>query len=449
MRARAAPLIVILALVADAACGASTAQSRSQPQRSPQKRLAFAILEDYDKGDNLADVAKHLELFRQLGVTTWRGSFGWDDYEPSRGTYDFAWLHRFADLAASRGIMLRPYIGYTPRWAAAGGADRDDWNDPPRDLDDWYQFVRALSSALRCHRNVLSFEIYNEENVKQWWDGSAEAYRRTLERGAAAVRAGNPRAAVLLGGMVYPDAEWLRAICAVRDGEPTPAFDIIPFHAYPETWTPPDVTLDKYLGRSFGDGFVKSADALCGAKPIWINETGFATVPGRTEREQAAWWIRAIATFAAEPRIEEIGIYEIKDLKPDRAAIGDTPNYHLGITQVDRTRKMAFQTIAMLVRILANAPFTIEDSAAASAATATDSVNDVERHAFHLGDGSELLVLWTRGAAAAVAVRLPRHATRGWEYGVDGQMTRKFRVDDDALTGLQLQPGEPRVCHLK
>src|SRR3954449_2781481 len=113
MSAPAARLIIVLALVADAACGRAV-HSRSQPQGSAQKRLTFAILEDYDKGDDLADVAKDVALFRQLGVTTWRGSFGWDDYEPSRGTYDFDWLHRFADLAASSGIMLRPYIGYTP-----------------------------------------------------------------------------------------------------------------------------------------------------------------------------------------------------------------------------------------------------------------------------------------------------------------------------------------------
>ena len=72
------------------------------------RRVDFSILEDYDKGDDLGDVAKDFDLFRQLGVTTWRGSFGWDDYEPSRGHYDFDWLHRFADLAESRGITLRP-----------------------------------------------------------------------------------------------------------------------------------------------------------------------------------------------------------------------------------------------------------------------------------------------------------------------------------------------------
>jgi glycosyl hydrolase family 42 (putative beta-galactosidase) len=89
------------------------------------RRVDFGILEDYDKNEDLGDVAKDFDLFRQLGVTTWRGSFGWDDYEPSRGHYDFDWLHRFADLAESRDITLRPYIGYTPAWAAVGGSDKD------------------------------------------------------------------------------------------------------------------------------------------------------------------------------------------------------------------------------------------------------------------------------------------------------------------------------------
>ncbi|MBZ0157743.1 MAG: beta-galactosidase [Alphaproteobacteria bacterium] len=78
------------------------------------KRISFSILEDYDKGENLKEVAADFALFRELGVTTWRGSFGWDDYEPSRGNYDFAWLHRFAELAARNDITLRPYSAIRP-----------------------------------------------------------------------------------------------------------------------------------------------------------------------------------------------------------------------------------------------------------------------------------------------------------------------------------------------
>lgn len=233
---------------------------------SRAKRVGFSILEDYDKGENLADVAKDFALFRELGVTTWRGSFGWDDYEPSRGHYDLEWLHRFADLAARYGITLRPYVGYTPEWAASGGSDQEPWNDPPRDLADWERFVRRLATEMRRHRNIASYEIYNEENVAQWWDGSPSRYNEVLQRGATAIKAADRRAKVLLGGMVYPDETWIEHVCG--EGHRGRAIDIVPFHAYPETWTPPEVDLERYLGSQFNDRFVRSVDMACGRKPI-------------------------------------------------------------------------------------------------------------------------------------------------------------------------------------
>ncbi|HEX5581509.1 MAG TPA: beta-galactosidase, partial [Gemmatimonadaceae bacterium] len=101
------------------AAGATTTEVRAAAPAAFTKRLEFAILEDYDKGDDLAEVERDFRLMRELGVTTWRGSFGWDDYEPDSGRYDFEWLHRFAERAARHGIRLRPYLGYTPEWAAA------------------------------------------------------------------------------------------------------------------------------------------------------------------------------------------------------------------------------------------------------------------------------------------------------------------------------------------
>jgi hypothetical protein len=83
------------------------ADAQSPGERKP---VSFAILEDYDKGDDLKEVAADFALFEALEIRTWRGSFGWDDYEPSRGRYDFAWLHRFAELARTHRIELRPYI---------------------------------------------------------------------------------------------------------------------------------------------------------------------------------------------------------------------------------------------------------------------------------------------------------------------------------------------------
>ena len=72
--------------------------------------VSYAILEDYDKGQDLNDVALDFRMMNELGVDTWRGSFGWDDYEPERGNYDFTWLHEFMERADVYGIKLRPYL---------------------------------------------------------------------------------------------------------------------------------------------------------------------------------------------------------------------------------------------------------------------------------------------------------------------------------------------------
>jgi len=430
-------LKIVLSLALTVAC--------SRPPESPvapggQKRLTFSILEDYDKGQDLDDARRDFELFAELGITTWRGSFGWDDYEPARGRYDFDWLHRFAELAAAHHITLRPYIGYTPSWAAAGGTDRDVWNDPPADLDAWARFVQTLAAEMRRHRNIVSYEIYNEENARQWWDGTPATYREVLRRAIAAIKAGNPDAQLLLGGMVYPDTQWLDAIC---DGDGSGRqVDVIPFHAYPETWE--DVPAESYLGPSFESGFVASADEACGRKPLWINEVGYATTPGRTESEQAEWWARAIATFAAEPRIEHIGIYEIKDAPRDKPVIGDAPNYHLGLADPQRRKKLAFKTIKLLVALLGTQPIAPATPRVGTPAGAS-LAPEVYRHLFIGADGQRVLFLWTRTADASIDVQLGGAAREVVEYGIDGTRSGQRPVRDGWLRAVALRRGVVRI----
>ena len=431
-------LLVVVALTA-----ACSRPARPSAAGAAPKRVSFSILEDYDKGENLDEVARDFALFKELGVTTWRGSFGWDDYEPVRGSYDFAWLHRFATLAADRGITLRPYIGYTPAWAASGGTDGDAWNDPPTDLDRWSLFVRTLATEMRRHANVVSFEIYNEENVRQWWDGSPAAYREVLRRGADAVEAGNPDAQLLLGGMVFPDREWIEAVC--DDDGSGRRVDVIPFHAYPETWTPQDVTVETYIGPTFTSDFVAPTDAACGRKPLWINETGYATTPGRTEADQAQWWVRAIATFVAEPRIEHIGIYEIKDLPRDREVIGDAPNYHLGLARADRSRKLAFGTVARLVSMLGREP--VAPSSPPVVVSPPAAATTVQRHLFTRADGRRFLFLWTRSGDATVDVEVGAAAV-ATEYGLGGNVAGEVAVSDGRLRRIALRAGSVRFFEI-
>lgn len=408
-------------------------------QDTPEwKPVSFAILEDYDAGDDLEEVRKDFALFERLEIRTWRGSLGWDDYEPVRGRLELEWLHRFVQLAAAHRLELRPYVGYTPEWAARpGGRDAEAWNNPPLRPGDWDRFAGALADALERYPHVRSYEIYNEENVAQWWDGSAADYANVLKRGARAISRRDGDAEVLFGGLVFPDTEWVEAVCGVPGvGK---AFTVLPVHAYPETWTPKEVTVENYLGGLAA--FVSAADRACGRKAIWINETGFATVPGRSEREQAAWWVRAVATFLATPRVEHIGVYEIKDLPLDRPAIGDAPNYHLGLTRTDRTPKLAFHTVDLLTDLLDVGRLAVDDRLV-KIGVEGGTLGELHQHLFRRPDGTRVLFVWDRLQGPAVRIDVPG-ATSLIEYDLDG--TAAPTQPASTLQRVQLVPGVPRV----
>lgn len=411
------------------------------PARTPPvtKPISFAVLEDYDKGADLRMVARDFALFRELGVPAWRGSFGWDDYEPERGQYDLAWLADFAALADSMGIALRPYLGYTPAWAARGGRDEQVWNDPPRALGEWARFAETVARTLAGHPAVRSYEIYNEENVPLWWDGTADDYAAVLRAGAAAVRRGDPDAEVLLGGMVWPDLEWLEHACAA--GAP---FDVLPFHAYPETWTHDSVTVERYLDPGYTRVFLPAADSLCGHRPIWINETGFATTPGKSDRAQAEWWARAFATFLAAPRVEHLGIYEIRDQRLDTPVIGDAPNYYLGLVRRDGTKKPAFETVRLLVGLFGADSITVADGDLDVRVTG-GKAGELYHHLFIRPDGRRLAFVWDRTGRPTVDLWFRNRIGPARLYELDGSSRPWTSTSGRAIRDVPLTAGAVRI----
>lgn len=437
---RAGQIAVVIASL-----GCAPAQVASPPARSGSaaaaaftKDVSFAILEDYDKGQDLREVERDFELMKELGVRTWRGGFGWDDYEPERDRYDFAWLHQFAELAARHGIELRPYVGDTPAWASAGGSDDQAWNDPPARPAEWADFVRRLVTAMRRHPNVRSWEIYNKENVRLWWDGTAEQYAAVLAAGARAVREADPNAELLLGGLVWPDAVWVEWACGAA------RVDVVPFHAYPEAWTPESVDVERYLDRGYRDSFVPAVRAQCGDPPIWINETGYATTEGRSERDQANWWARAFATFLADPDVEHLGISELKDLPPESTVIGGTPNYHLGLTRVDRTPKLAFHTVDLLTDLLDVGRLTVADGELGVRVSA-GRAGALHHHLFVRPDGRQVLIVWDKHGAPTLDISLTRPGARVTEYTLDGRAVPFPQFDGRGLRRVRLALGHVRI----
>jgi YD repeat-containing protein len=435
-------LCLLLALVlcgGSAGCEPFPAVKRLIP-RHLARMVSFAVLEDYDKGTDLNEVAKDFELMKELGIDLLRCSLGWDDYEPIQGQYDFAWLKQFVQLAQRYGIKLRPYIGYTPSWAGAPGSDDQDWNNPPRDYRLWHRFVYRLATALREYRNVLSYEIYNEQNARLWWDGSIEQYKETLRQAALAIRAADPDAQVILGGFVFADDHWLESI--VHSGH-AQYYDITPFHAYPETWTAQDVVVENYLDARY-QAFVRYNRTLGEGEPIWINEMGFATTSGKSELDQANWWARAVSSFLADPEIEHIGVYEIKDLAAGQNVIGDEKNYHLGITRTDRTKKLAFHTVALLKELLGTGPISVANSEL-TVTILEGAPRELHWRLFRRWDGKQVLFIYDKAGTPTLRVSFRTARATAFRYDLNGRSTRVRDFDGESLGALQLTAGQVAI----
>ncbi len=176
---------------------------------------------------------------------------------------------------------------------------------------------------------------------------------------------------------------------------------IVPFHAYPETWTPEGVRAENHLGPSFATGFVRTVDRSWGPKPIWINETGFATVEGRSERDQAESWSRAVA----------------------------------------------FHTIQRLAALLGSMPVAIDDGSLV--VTAPDPQRaDVFAHVVLRADGAQLLFVWAR-RDATVSLDLRRAGSCEIEYRIDGAPKPAQPLEGRALSRMSLTAGEVRPCEIR
>lgn len=441
-------LSLVLALASLVACAPSSSPSSSgggnpAPATAFSKHVSFAIDAEYGAGDSLEVVARDFARIRELGVRTWRGPIAWDDHEPERGRYDLAWLHAFAERARADGITLRPYVTYTPAWETIVGlGDGRASDDPPRDLGAWEQFVDTLVRGMSRHDNIASWELYNGRQVMPGWDGTPEEYDSTLASGMRAARRADPRAVVFPGGPASADAGWMAHACAAA--RPHGGIAVAAVHAYPETWAADSVTVEGWLDAGFRDNYLARMSEACGPVPVWINEAGFATGKGATEHDQAAWWVRAVGSWLALPRVEHIGIGQLRDATPGRRAIGDAASPHRGLLTADGRPRLAFSTVRMLVSLFDTGRLTVADGELV--AQPRDSAGArTYQHLFVRPDGRQVLVAWSVGGTASMAYLIPRGGRAARAYALDGTDMPWSSFDGRTLDDVALVPGTPRV----
>ena len=433
---------IMLALGGAAGPDASAEKGCSIQVSSPRfERVTLALREDYEKGDDLSDIAKDFALMNELGIGELQFNIGWDDYEPRPGVYDFAWLHKFVDLAAQHGIKLRPYICYPPGWAAKA------WNSPPADLDHWREFCLALGRDMKRHPNILSYEIWMEQNSQMWWAGTIEEYRSLFDQAAEALRSADPDCEIFFDGLTVPNHQWLDVFA---DGA-TDCGDAVLLHCFHETWGPRGVAIEDSLGPLYTDHFLPVVERRAAGKPIWMSECGYSTL-NRSEESQANFIARAVPHFLANTagghRFTRFTYYETKDLPEGSPMIGDEHNYHFGLCRADRTKKLAFHTYALLAKLL--------NGRAIAPADHEVSITAIEgcfgkqyHHLLKRDDSAQILFVYDKENSVTARAVLATSGKTCTKYALDGTSQMWPGFDGHTISDLQLSPGDVSVFEIK
>lgn len=361
----------------------------------------LGLCEDYPEESTTTEIIrKDLELLRQTGVKLLRISFGWDGIETAKDRYDWGFWDEFVRMAVDDyGITLIPYVCYTPLWNATSQDPNEFWRSPPRDYEEFGEFMTDLVN--RYKDRIKSWELWNEPDIEWYWMGEPAQYARLLKAGSEAVRAADPEATVVMGGIAH-DTEWFRWL--LRDHQVARYVDVFNMHNYYETWADkPLEDIGPYINEvaeivaRYGEG-----------KPVWMAEVGYSTYRNgprvsdsymayydyeHTPAYQAVDMVRRVTAALSTGKLSVLAWYEIKDLPPASETIGDQQNNStLGIARNDHTPKPAAQAITFLNKLYGEPMRSIDAEVRVLRTVGSDAVV----HAFEQEDGDVIVVGWLR-----------------------------------------------------
>jgi hypothetical protein len=271
-------------------------------------------------------------------------------------------IRRFAKLArryVRRGYRVELQLRYHPRAAQEG------------DIRAWVRFVREVVRRFGPNHGVIGLQVTNEVNLypvaPDASDSSFARARDALIRGVEAAhrtarRRGFRQLRIGFNWFYRTDPAneagfwaYLRDKGGRRFAR---AVDWVGLDAYPGTVFPPVPTP---VGSGFRDAMVQALDELrrcympiarLGMRvPIHVEENGWPTGPGRTEREQVVAARQMVGAVNDLRRIDHVTDYRWFDLRDHNTS---SPNFqqHYGLLRDDYTRKRAFGVYRRLVKRL-------------------------------------------------------------------------------------------------
>ena len=322
-------LLAFLALGVFLWFGCRTGAGNPVQRQSPLLLGTNAVL--YDAQD--VDLIDSLGSPGKVGA---RVTYYWSDIEPTDGQWQFTAYDGLVKRATDANIPLLGILAYAMKRVAVAAADMpgDPWAlsfCPPDDIEQFATFAGTVAAR---YPQVRYWEIWNEPNTDYFWRPSPDParYVELLGRSYATIKAANPQAVVLVGGLAtgsgggqVSPASFLESI--YLDGGKN-YFDAVGFHPY-NLDASPDSFLADYA-NSVHSVMTRFED---GNKPIWVTEIGWIAgtgANGLSETAQADYLSRAFDILHNLDYVERVYWYNLKDYSNPATPVTPSPGTACG-----------------------------------------------------------------------------------------------------------------------
>ncbi|NQX10461.1 cellulase family glycosylhydrolase [Microbacteriaceae bacterium VKM Ac-2855] len=350
--------------------------------------------------DSAAEADRQAALLENTSVRWAREEFEWKRVEPRKGYYDWAKFDQAVAISQARNVDMIGKLVYSAPWASsapAGTSGEIAQYYPPTNVADYAAYATAVVN--RYKDRVHIWEVWNEPNTDYYWRGAtAEQYGALLKATYTAIKAADPTATVLVGGLDQFSDPFMRGVIAAGAGS---SFDGLAIHTYATSGAPELSAIPTYIDAA--QAFLaRSAPG----KSLWITEVGWATctscVGATSEADQADYLSRSYLDAAARG-IKAIAWYNLvggTDL--------DQPLDTFAVTEKGGRQKPAYGALKEVGEILARGTAAGRAGATASMASvkADDLASTTGYVAAPVGGGTATLTTTTSANSGAGALKL-------------------------------------------
>ncbi len=338
------------------------------PKPSPVNGLVYGYGITADQsimGFDQAELDSYFAHLKELGVGWVRWTIDWSQVQPeSADMHDWAAVDRVAKTSQAYSIHSLAVVAMTPSWARKSECSEHRWC-PPLEAAAYARFTGEVAERYKDY-GLNHFEIWNEPNYRNFWlpQPNVEEYKQLLDGAHAAIKASNPAAAVITGGL---------AMVGDSDGNVAPtafveslygaaaesSFDGVAMHpyGYPALPTYPTWWNGWNHLKSIHDVMAKAGD---GAKKVWITEYGAPTGgigEARTTADLGNYqYDQDFMTESAQNDLLVDALHAYYDSRDwvgpffwysllDRPNDQNSPEGYFGLMRADQSKKPSYHTL--------------------------------------------------------------------------------------------------------